>query len=364
MTTKRTWAIIGGGNGGQSACGHLGILGVNVRLYDIDENTVNIINEQGGINVSGKVNGFGKVEFATTDIGKAMKGADVVMVVAPALVHKIIAKNMAPHLEDNQIVFVHPGATFGALEFRHIFDEQKVDKKIYICESMSLVYACRLSSPGNVSIFGIKENLLTAVLPANETNRVMPILNEAYETLVPAKNVLKTSLENLNTAVHSGPTLLNTSLIESKHDWLYYCEGITPTIGKFAMGVDAERIEIGKAMDIELSGVMEWYKTLYNVEGETLTDVVRSNEAYHGIKGQKTMETRYLLEDIPLGIIPMISIAEKFGVKVERMETIVKLAQFLLEKDLYKNARTMKSLGLENMDKDQILSYVETGVSA
>ena len=42
---KRTWAIIGGGNGGQTMAGHLGILGEKVRLYKRSQKGVDKINE-------------------------------------------------------------------------------------------------------------------------------------------------------------------------------------------------------------------------------------------------------------------------------------------------------------------------------
>ena len=120
MERKTRWAIIGGGNGGQSLAGHLSIMGYAVRLYDIFEKTVDIISEQGGIHVDGAVTGFGKLEFATTDLAKAIDGVDVVMIVAPATAHRTIAENCAPLLCDGQIVILHPGATCGSLEFKHV----------------------------------------------------------------------------------------------------------------------------------------------------------------------------------------------------------------------------------------------------
>ena len=46
---SKTWAIIGGGNGGQAIAGHLSILGERVRLFDVVQATVDAINEKGGI---------------------------------------------------------------------------------------------------------------------------------------------------------------------------------------------------------------------------------------------------------------------------------------------------------------------------
>ena len=42
---KKTWAIIGGGNGGQTMAGHLGILGQRVRLYKRSKDGVDTINK-------------------------------------------------------------------------------------------------------------------------------------------------------------------------------------------------------------------------------------------------------------------------------------------------------------------------------
>jgi hypothetical protein len=54
--------------------GHLSIMGYKVRLYDVFPATVDAINAQGGIIVDGVVEGFGKPELVTTDIGKAIAG--------------------------------------------------------------------------------------------------------------------------------------------------------------------------------------------------------------------------------------------------------------------------------------------------
>ena len=128
------WSIIGGGNGGQSLAGHLALMGFAVRLYDIFPDTIEAIRSRGGIEVDGAVQGFGKLELATTDIAEAPGGADVVMIVAPAVAHREIAANCAPHLSDGQVIFIHPGATCGALEFRKVLTDEKCETAVTIAE--------------------------------------------------------------------------------------------------------------------------------------------------------------------------------------------------------------------------------------
>ena len=252
MSRKITWAIVGGGNGGQSMAGHLAIMGFPVRFYDINPETVQAINERGGIKVDGVVEGFGKLVFATCDIGRAIVGADVIVVVAPAVAHRAIASDCSPHLTDNQVVILHPGATCGALEFRRVLNDLSCRAKVSIAETNSLIYACRSTNPGHARILGIKKDLVVATLPAKQNDRALGFLGEAFPQIKGGKNVLETSLGNANAIMHPAPTILNTSLIESRHEWLYYLDGITPTIGAFVEELDKERIALAKSFGLEM----------------------------------------------------------------------------------------------------------------
>lgn len=359
---KRTWAVIGGGNGGQSAAGHLGMLGYPVRIYDIFEESMGVISKQGGIKVGGVIEGFGPVEFATTDMGKAVSGADIVMVIAPATAHRDIAKAMAPHIRKGQIVFIHPGATLGALEFNQEFMRLGVERgAVTLCEAQSLLYATRLVSHGEVSIKGIKKSLAVGVLPASRTPETIAALSEAFPEINAARNVLETSLTNLNAVMHPTPSLLNASLIESKWDWKYYMDGITPTIGALVERLDKERIAVGEAVGLHLPGVLDMYREMYGVEAPTLSETVRLNKAYWEIAGQKRIDTRYILEDIPTGLVPIISIAEKFGVSCGIMKTICELGNLLLDRDLVSNGRTLENLGLAELSPQEFLGFIENG---
>ncbi|CAB1084050.1 hypothetical protein JY97_16905 [Alkalispirochaeta odontotermitis] len=363
-STKRqlTWAVIGGGNGGQSLSGHLALMGFRVRLYDIFPQTIEAIRAAGGIQVDGVVEGFGKIELATGDIARAVDGADIIMIVAPAVAHREIALSCAPHLTDGQLIFIHPGATGGALEFNKVLQDQDCDKAITLAEAESLLYACRSPKPGHAGIFGIKKELVVAALPATETPRVIKLLNTAFPQMYAGANVLATSLGNANAMMHPAPTLLNTSLIESGRDWRYYMDGITPSIGAFVEALDKERLAVAAAFGVSLPSILEWYRLRYGATGDTLSYTVKRNQAYAGVQGQKTLHTRYLLEDIPTGLVPMAHLGRMAGVDVSRMETVITLGEFMIGKDLTTSGRSLENLGLAGMTIRQIREYIETGM--
>ena len=358
---KPSWAIIGGGNGGQALAGHLALMGFQVRLYDIIPETVEAIRSRGGITVDGSVEGFGSLDRVTMNMEEALEGADIVMVVAPAVAHRAIAADCAPYLTDGSLVFLHPGATGGALEFRKVLDDARCKSAITIAEANSLLYACRSAQPGYASIFGIKKQLLVAALPASDTERVLGLLNQAFPQMHPAKNVLETSLGNPNAMMHPAPSLLNTSMIESGRDWLYYWDGITPSIGAFVEAMDRERVALAEAFGLRLPTILQWYRLAYGVAADSLSEAVKRNQAYAEVKGQQTLHTRYVLEDVPTGLVPMVSLGNMLGVDVSRMETIIKLAEHVLGEDLTSGGRTAANLGLKGMSLSEMLYFLKTG---
>jgi opine dehydrogenase len=357
-----TWAIIGGGNGGQSAAAHLALQGFPVRIYDVVPETIEAIRKKGGIDVEGVVEGFGPVELATLDMNEAVDGADVIMIIAPALYHRAIATKMAPALSPGQIVFIHPGSTFGAVEFRKVFVDAGVNvQSLAIAEAQSLLYACRAKQPGNANIIGMKQALAVAAMPAAKTEEVVDILNLAFPQMYGASNVLETGLTNLNAMMHPAPSLLNVSMIESEHEWEYYLNGITPTIGAYVERLDEERLALGKAVGLKLLSVREMYTQLYGVNEPTLSESVKHVSAYKGIKGQKRIETRYILEDIPMGLIPMASLGKQLGIDTPIMNTTIQLGTYLLNMDFYKDARTMESLGMAGLSTSDLVEFIHNG---
>lgn len=358
---KLNWAIIGAGNGGQSVAGYLGFSGHRVKIYDIYQETVDTINSQGGIHLQGEVQGFGKVDKATTDLQECLEGTDIIMVIAPSLSHYAIAKDCAPFLKDGQIVMLHPGGTFGSLAFKKALEDSNCHADVTIAESNTLIYACRAVKPGTVFIAGIKNQLLVAALPAKEVEKVVSMLGLAFTGIKSVPNVLYTSFDNTNPMVHPAPTLLSTALVESDKEWLYYYDGITPTISRFIEEMDKERIAVGKALGLDLISLKEQYAIEYSVVEDSLYEVFQNTKAYDGIKGAHTLRTRYLLEDIPMGLVPLVGLGKLLNVPVKRMETIIELGQLMLEEDLVSNGRTLENLGLANMSADEMINFMETG---
>ena len=126
--------------------------------------------------------------------------------------------------------------------------------------------------------------------------------------------------------------------------------------------IDRERVALAAAFGLQLPSIRQWYRLAYGVQGDTLSETVRKNMAYAQVKGQQSLRTRYILEDVPTGLVPMVSLGRMLGLDVFRMETVVRLAEYLLGEDLTTGGRTVANLGLEGMSVQQIQRYLQKGV--
>ncbi len=358
---KKCWAILGGGNGGQALAGHLSLMGFTTRLYSSAEATVQGIKEQGGVYLQGAVEGFGKVEHVSSCLETVLEGADHIMVTTAAVAHASLAKRCAALVKDGQHIILHPGSHFGAIEFKSVLDKEGCTADVTISETNSLIYACRAKEIGRVHIFGIKAQLLMGTLPAIKRDKAIELVQELFAQILPAKNVIESSLANTNAILHPGTSLLCTALIESGNDWEFYKQGFTPSIGAFMERLDQERMALCKAFAIDMENIIAWCASVYGVEAQSLSEAMANNPSYAGLMGQKRLDTRYVTEGIPMGLIPMIELGTLAGVKTPHMEVIVNLAMLLLPPEKFPPARTFENLGLSGISYAQFIHYVESG---
>ena len=354
-------AVIGAGNGGQSIAGYFALQGYETSLYDIDVQKMNILKQKGGIALTGRIEGFGKIDCITTDIAEAVKGAEIVMVTTVANAHRAVAKSMAPYVEEGQMIILNPGRTCGALVFNQTLQTEGCTKRYYLGEAQTLVYACRVIENGKVNIIGVKDEVFLAGLPASDTEYILSTINPMYPCFVKADNVLRTSLENIGAMFHPCVCLFNAATIERQDEFWFYRD-MTEQVARFIEKFDQERLAVGKAYGVDLLSVTEWIKVAYkDTEGDTLCERMKNNPAYHDIKAPGTIFTRQLTEDIPTGVLPIMELGKAAGVEVPLLTSMVNTIEALLDIDLHTNGRSLKNLGLEGKSKDEILNFITNG---
>ena len=355
------FGIIGAGNGGQAIAGYLGTIGHDVSLYDIDVNRIKQIQQKGGIQLQGKLSGFGKLACATTEISEVVCNADVIMVTTTANAHQAVAESIAPYIEEGQVIILNPGRTCGALVFKQTLENKLVSKRYYLAEAQTLVYACRIIEDGIVNVIGIKDEVYLAGLPASDTQHILNVIQPIYPCFQEVPNILHTSLENIGAIFHPCICLMNAATIERQYEFWFYRD-MTERVADFIEQCDHERLAVGKAYGIDLIGVKEWIKVAYkDTIGETLCERMKNNPAYYEIKAPGSIFTRQLTEDIPTGVLPIVELGKVAGVATPLLSSVVAITQALLNIDFHEKGRTLANMGLSNKTPKQILEYIESG---
>ncbi len=350
------FAVLGAGHGGKAVSAHLAIKGFSVNLYNRTFSRIQPIKKMKGIELEGEVKGFGKLNMVTNDIEKAIKGVDIIMVVVPADGHYYIAKECAPYLADKQIVVLNPGRTCGAIEFLNVLRKEGNNRDFIIAEAQTFIYASRGMGPATAKIFRIKQAIPVAAIPSRKTEIVVRKLNDAFTEFIPAASTIETSFNNMGAVFHPSITILNLSRIESTMgNFQFYIEGVTQTVAKILESVDRERVMVARKLRCANTyTAIEWLSMAYNVVEDNLFDAIHSNPGYVGIMAPRTINVRYVTEDVPMSLVPISEFGRALEVETKIIDSLINMASAIFKKDFRKKGRNLSRLGLEGLDIEQL----------
>ena len=73
------------------------------------------------------------------------------------------------------------------------------------------------------------------------------------------------------------------------------------------------------------------------------------------------MNHRYITEEIPMSLVPIASLGERYGVSVRGIDSIIRLACIMHNTDYWRKGRTVEKLGISEMSIEELTKFVETG---
>jgi opine dehydrogenase len=357
----RTVAVLGAGNGGQAMAGELALVGHRVRLYEHPSFAAGIepfartrVVELVGDIVAGRA----ELDCVTTDLGEAVVGADVVFAPVPAFAHETYAALLPPLLRSGQVVVLFPG-TFGTLLLQRHLAAAGV-RDVLLCETHTLPYDCRLVAPGRVNVLWKNRPMLLGVFPASRTQEALERLGDAFYPFRALSDVLEAGLCSVNPVLHLPACVMNTGRIErSRGEFWLYEEGFTPTVCRVTEAVDAERIAIARAYGYAVPTLVE--ELAEHLQPRDLFFEINGAHDLVVIKGPTSVKSRYFTEDIPFGLVPWIELGERAGVETPLLRALLALGGCIIEQDPWQRGRTLASLGIDTMDREELRRFLQRG---
>jgi opine dehydrogenase len=362
--------VLGGGNGAFATASALAVKGFKVNLCEVPEWQGNIepVMAKGGIDLEVVIripsmqSGFAKLERVGVDPEEALSGADLVFVVVPAFAQRRFAEFAAPFLRSGQVVALTPGNLGGSMEWAAVLKEKGVKERPILVDVESMIYSGFKNGPTSVQVSGFKRNINCAAFPATKTARALQVIHRVYPNLGPGENVLTIGLSKAGTVMHPTITLLNAGWIEkTQGNFLFYWDGLTSAVGNVMERLESERLALGKALGLNLISTRDSLLGYYadqGAKGDTLAEVASTNPVYGIDRAPKNMRHRFLLEDIPYGLVPIEELAGLGGVATPMCSALVEIASAMLQTDFRREGRGLKRLGLAGLTLAEIKRLV------
>jgi opine dehydrogenase len=362
--SSTTVAIIGAGMGGVYLLAFLGLAGYKVRLHDIDDAKLTSVRDAGGVKVEGF--GFAPAQSVSADLKASIDGADIIIVVTGGNYQESVARGLAPLLRDGQLVLLIQGNTGGALVVRRTLDAAGCRAKVDIAEMDNYPHSCWRLGPAHIKPIVTKRNLQIAAFPGNRTAAVFARLSPLFPTAVAVPTIAHTSFTNANAMLHVANCVGNAGKIDNGGDYKFYAEGVTPLVAALYEAINAERMAVAAALGAKVRDLADWFEITYGVRGKTLVESAQqltfnSDGPYQATGTPKSFEHKYIVEDVPAGLIPMSAIGKAAGVPTPAIDALIQIVKSMTGKTFAEDARTLERMGLAGRDAAGIRQVMEHG---
>ena len=354
--------VLGGGNTAFSVAANLTLAGHRVTLCEIPSfaHMVEPIRDTRRITLDGvAATGEAKIHCVTTDFAEGLAENELALLIIPAYGHRAFAEGCAKHLRKGQVVVLMPG-TLGALQFAKILRDHGAPDGVTLGETDTAPYVCRKMTPTSAHIWGVVAGLGLGVLPAGDGERVRKLIDPLFPGVQLYDNVLACGLSSMNPVVHPAGVLLNAGRVEqSRGEFYFYNEGVTPAVCRLIYAVDAERRDVGAALGLDLLPVDDAFHAAgFGPKGD-LWATINGSLMLTQLRAPGALDTRWLTEDVPYGIAAWALLGEQLGVTCPVMKALVDVASATLGADFWDDARDPDQLGLAGKTRNDMLAFVK-----
>jgi opine dehydrogenase len=170
---------------------------------------------------------------------------------------------------------------------------------------------------------------------------------------------------DVNMVLHPPGMILGAARIEATGgDFHFYGNGITSSVEAVMTRLDEERIAVARGFGVEVPSLAASMAVIGTaVEGAAregrLGDAIRGGAANAAIKAPPRLDHRYLHEDIPFGLVPLVALGRIGGVSTPVADALIELAQAITGRAYREEGLDQRALGIAGATVEEVVTIAE-----
>ncbi|MDD7766940.1 NAD/NADP octopine/nopaline dehydrogenase family protein [Anaerococcus vaginalis] len=349
-------AILGAGNAGCAVGADLSLKGHQITLiktsHAMHDENFNYLLENDGKFV---LNEFGEISetniYKVTRDLKEISNNEVVIIYIQTNYHKELIKRIVKYFKDDQIILINPGYLSSAYILEYC------DKDIIVAEAQSSFIDGRIMKNGYFRVGFRNVRNPIGIYPTRRKEEAIEKLDKLEERFVYLDSIIEAAIHNPNMIVHTVGSVMSIPRIEiAKDDFCMYHEAYTREnihTWKILEKLDDEKMDVLEKLGFERLSYENACKYRNSLDESIDAKEVFLDYAAMDTraKGPVKVDSRYISEDVPEGLVMLESLAKVLDVKTPIATSLIEIASAALGRDLRKDGRSVEALGYDNIKK-------------
>ena len=195
------------------------------------------------------------------------------------------------------------------------------------------------------------------IYPKSRREEAIAKLNQMQERFVYLNSVVEAALHNPNLIVHTVGSVMSIPRIEKSHgDFCLYHEAYSrdnPATWRILEALDSEKMDVLEKLGFPRMRYVDACKYRNSLDDnmdakEVFLDYAEMDTR---AKGPTQVDSRYISEDVPQGLVMLEALGFELGVNTPIATGLIEIASAALGRDLRAEGRTPEKLGRENIQR-------------
>ncbi len=300
--------------------------------------------------------------MVTCDPFEAFAAADVLLVMVPPRERRAFGELLLPLVEPRHVLVVASGG-LDALLFAHwlLARGRWIDGLATFAATDLEPYTCHRRGPDAVSVHGRTAPLGVGVFPASRTPGALQVLEPLLGPLNAYPHAAAAGLCDAVALLRLGTLVFNAARVERGAEaFLLYEDGFTPGVAAVLEALDAERRAVAAALGYAAPRLEEVLTAAGLGPRGDLWTTVHASRVLSRVQAPRALDGRWLSDGLA-AVRAWVALGEHLDVPVPGLAAAARLASALLGSDEAGGESPLEALGVERMDRDALLRYLQAG---